>query len=492
MSDFSYEYLDRRSISSSTHQFYGVKTKIDANGKPLAVGYIYPNGAIKTRYLDKKSFSTEGDIANAGLFGMDKFAAGVAKYVTITEGEDDALSLYEVLRNPVVSVQSSSSAARDAALARSWLNSYERIYLAFDNDTAGKSAVDAVAKLFDYNKVFHVKFSNRKDANEYLEAGEREQLKRIWWNSKKYLPETVVSSFDSYREILNTEITKGVPFPWPTLTDLTYGIRQGKSYLITAQEGVGKTEVMHAIEYQLLKETDDAIGAIFLEEPKPDHIRTLASIELKSPVNRPDTTATNAEVSAAFERAVGSDDRLHTYSHFGSDDPEVLLDTIRFLVSARGCRYVLLDHISMVVSGLQGEDERKALDYIATRLEMMVQELGFALIFVSHVNDLGQTRGSRYIGKIAHVVLNLSRDVENEDPVIRNTIELNLKKNRGGKRAGPAGKIIYNEKTCTFHEEMFSSDVDLFPTNPSKPKGKKDGSEGVRGAEVEGSYGTRS
>lgn len=490
MSDFSYEYLDRRKISAATHQFYGVKTKIDSEGKPLAVGYVYPNKAIKTRYLDKKSFSTEGDIANAGLFGMDKFAAGAAKYVTITEGEDDALSLYEVLRNPVVSVQSASTAGRDAALARSWLNSYERIYLAFDNDTAGKAAVDAVAKLFDYNKVFHVKFSNRKDAAEYVEADEREQLKRIWWNSKKYLPETVVSSFDSYREILNAEVTKGVPFPWPTLTDLTYGIRQGKSYLLTAQEGVGKTEVMHAIEYQLLKETDDAIGAIFLEEPKPDHIRTLASIELKRPVNKPDTDATNAEVSAAFERAVGADDRLHTYSHFGSDDPEVLLDTIRFLVSARGCRYVLLDHISMVVSGLQGEDERKALDYIATRLEMMVQELGFALIFVSHVNDLGQTRGSRYIGKIAHVVLNLHRDVESEDPIVRNTIELTLKKNRGGKRAGPAGKIIFNEETNTFHEEMFASEDTLFPT--AKPsKGKTDGSTGVYRQKVAGTDGPR-
>lgn len=470
---FTYEYLARRSISKETHSFYDVKTKIDASGKPVSVGYQYPNHSFKIRNFDKKEFYTEGDIGKAGLFGVDKFAAGSHKYVTITEGEDDALSLYEVLRSPVVSVQSASSAVRDVAACRSWLNQHERIYLAFDNDAPGREALAAVAKLFDYNKVFHVKFTNRKDANEYLAAGEGQQLRNIWWNSKKFLPETVISSFDEYKKILEEADPAGVPWPWPTLTDLTYGIRQGKSYLITAQEGVGKTEVMHAIEHKLLEETDDAIGAIFLEEPKKDHIKTLAAITLKQPVNRPDSTVGTGEVFAAFQKAVGSDDRLHIYSHFGSDDPEVLLDTIRFLVSARGCRYILLDHISMVVSGLQGEDERKALDYIATRLEMMVQELGFALIFVSHVNDMGQTRGSRYIGKIAHVRLDLTRDVMNEDPVVRNTIELSLSKNRGGKRAGPAGKIIYSNETATFHEEMFTAaanDNNLFPE-----KDKEDG-----------------
>ena len=35
----------------------------------------------------------------------------------------------------------------------------------------------------------------------------------------------------------------------------------------------------------------------------------------------------------------------------------------------------------MAVSGLGDEDERKALDYISTRLAMMVKELDFALLF---------------------------------------------------------------------------------------------------------------
>ena len=123
---------------------------------------------------------------------------------------------------------------------------------------------------------------------------------------------------------------------------------------------------MYAIEYQLLKETDDAIGAIFLEEPKPDHIRTLASIELKRPVNKPDTDATNAGVSAAFERRLGP---------MTASIPLTLGATIQkffwtqfafsFLPVAVGmCFLITYLWLSQV---FKGEDERKALDYITNK-----------------------------------------------------------------------------------------------------------------------------
>ncbi len=458
--EFTYEYLPRRGISAETHRFYEVKTKVDKEGKPLCVGYKYANGSYKIRNLDKKEFYTEGEIAKAGLFGKDKFAIGGSRYVTITEGEDDALALYDVLKGPVVSVQSSSCGARDCSADWDWLNSYERIYLAFDNDGPGRELLQQVARLFDYNKVYHVRFSNRKDACAYLEAGERDQLKNLWWNSKKYLPDTIVSSFADFEEILSKPDPVGIPYPFPTLTKMTYGIRPGESVLITAQEGVGKTEVMHAIEYHLLKHTDEAVGAIFLEEAKKRHLQALAGIELEKPVRLPNSGVSDSETFDAVQRVVREDDRLHVYSHFGSDDPEVILDTIRFLVSARNCRYILLDHLSMVVSGLAGEEERKALDYLSTRLEMMVQELNFALIFVSHVNDHGQTRGSRYIGKICHIRIDLTRDVANDS----REIHLNVSKNRFGMKTGPAGIIVFDTDKYKFTEVGgFASEVDLFP-----------------------------
>lgn len=453
--EFTYEFLPHRGLSKDTLQFYDIKTKIDKEGKPVSVGFRYPNDSYKVRLLEKKDFRTIGDISNAGLFGKNKFSQGSHKYVTITEGEYDAASLYQVLKAPVVSVRSSSSAASDVARDRAWINAHERIYIAFDGDTAGRDAVRAVAKLFDYNKVYVVKFTKRKDANEYLQAGEDVELRNIWWNAKRYQPESIVSSFADFEEILKQKSKVGVPYPFKTLNDMTYGIRTGEMVLIKAQEKVGKTSLMHAIEHHLLKETKDAIGAIYLEEPKQRHLQALAGLELRKPVHLPDSDVKSDEVFRTVKKLVGEDDRLHLYSHFGSDDADVLLDTIRFLVSARGCRYVLFDHITMAVTGLSGEgDERRALDYLSTRLEMMVKELDFALIMVSHVNDEGKTRGSRNMTKVADVVIDAKRDPMAVDPLERRTIQLSVPFNRFCFHSGPAGKLRLDPATYVL-EEIF-------------------------------------
>ena len=453
---YSYEYLPLRNVSKETFTFYDARTKINGDGKPISIGFPYPNGSLKIRTLDKKGFYTQGDISKAGLFGRNRFAASSHKTVTITEGELDALTLYQVLRSPVVSVHSSASAQLDCSIDRSWLNSFEKIVLAFDGDEAGREAAAKVAKLFDYNKVFVVRFpgGTRKDANDYLRAGERDELATLWYNAKKFLPETIVSSFPEFEKIIREKPKAGVPYPFPTLNFMTYGIRTGESVLITAQEGVGKTEVMHAIEHQLLSETDDPIGAIFLEEPKRRHLQAIAGIHLQRSAHLPDSNVTDDETFQAIQDVVRLDERLHIYSHFGSDDPEIILDTIRFLVSARGCRYILLDHITMVVSGLGGKDATTALDYLVTRLEMMVKELNFALIFVSHVNDDGFTRGSRMISKIADIRIDLFRDIIHPDPVIRRIMRMVIPKNRFCGRTGPAGELLLDPTTNILREEM--------------------------------------
>lgn len=458
-SDFSYQYIPLRGLTAESLAKYSAKTKVDAEGKPIEIGFRYPNGAYKVRDLEKKEFravaSPSGEsISSAGLFGSDVFSAGSHRYVTITEGEFDAIALHQVLGGPVVSVQSATSAARDVTAARSWINSHEGIYLCFDADAAGRRAVADVARLFDYNKVFDVKLTRHKDANAYVEAGEGEELRKVWWNARKYQPDSIISTLSDFKTILESKpVSWGTPYPWPTLNAMTYGIRTGESVLITAQEGVGKTEIMHAIEHKILKETDHAVGAIFLEEPKHKHLQILAGIELGKPVHLPDQGGTTTEIYGAIQDLVRTDGRLNVYNHFGSDDPNSLLDAIRFLVSSMGCRYILLDHITMACSGLASEqDERRALDYIATRLEVMVVELDFALIVVSHINDDGKTRGSRMISKLANIRIDASRDTLAEDIVERHTIDLVMPKNRPAQKTGRAGRLIYYPEKCLLTE----------------------------------------
>lgn len=452
---FTYEYLPVRGISKETLKFYDVKTKIDNEGKPISVGFKYPNGAYKVRLLDKKDFYVTGEINKAGLFGRDKFSAGESKTVTITEGEFDALSLHQTLGYPVVSVQSSATAVRDCSADRSFLNSFEKIYIAFDGDEHGRRARSEVAKLFDPDKVYDVKFTKHKDANDYLVAGERDELRRIWWNSKHYLPDRVLSELSQFEAALTQPKKVGVPYPFKILNEMTSGIRTGETVLITAQEKVGKTELMHFIEHSILKGTDENVAAFFLEEPPQRHLQALAGIELGVPIHLPGVDRPHDEVVAALKAVVKKDDRLHIYSHFGGVDGESFLDTLRFLATARKCRYILFDHISMAIIGVAGAkaSEREQIDYLATKLETLVKELDISLLMVSHVNDFGQTRGSRWLTKVCDIQINATRDTMSEDPVERNTIRLSVPLSRYPGITGEAGSIIFNRDTYSFTEK---------------------------------------
>lgn len=463
--EYSYQYVPMRGLTAATMEKFGILTKVDPNGTPVAQGYTYPNGAIKIRNLLKKEFYSKGEMSSATLFGKDKFNGGSAKAITICEGELDSASVFQLLgsKYPVVSVRSASSARKDCAAEFDYLNSFETIYLCFDNDEPGQRACSEVAGLFNFNKVFHVKLDKYKDANEYLVNGAEKEFVSAWWNAKKFLPEGIISSDTEVFEIFKEEKTTSVAtYPWATLQELTKGIRYGEVVLLTAMEGVGKTEIFRGLEYHLLQTTEENIGVIHLEEGKRRFYDGVAGYELKTAAHH-DPYLTPEQKLEAYKKAVRRDNRLHFYTHFGSDDPDVILDSIRFMAGACECKFIFLDHITMLVSGTAEGDERRILDYISTKLAQMVEELDFCLFLISHINDDGKTRGSRNISKIADLHVQLDRNLDSSDPIERNTTKLLVKKNRFAAQTGPGGLLYFDKDTYLISERPTPSHL-LPPT----------------------------
>ena len=97
-------------------------------------------------------------------------------------------------------------------------------------------------------------------------------------------------------------------------------------------------------------------------------------------------------------------------------------------------------------TGLADDDERKKLDRLTQKLKLMAEELGFALIEISAINDDGKTRGSRNISKAADNVIMLNRDITAFDPVVRSTIDFMIEKSRLGE-TGPGGSVIKDYDT---------------------------------------------
>ena len=448
-----YGYFPFRGISENTLKKFGVIVEKDTSTDELTrVAFSYGDKkAWKFRSLKEKRFWWKGPASEVNLFGKELFPPGSAKAITITEGEIDALSVYEMMGDwPVVSVKSASEAKRNCANEFDYLNSFEKIYICFDSDEPGRNAARQVAELFDFNKVYLVKLDPYKDANELLQEGKVKEFRNCWYNARRFLPDNLVSTIHDFKTILESVKERpSIPYPWPKISDMTYGIRTSEIVLLTALEGIGKTEIVRAIEYHVLKTTPSSVGIIHLEETPDRTLKGLAGLELGTPCHLPTSNVSNEDILSALDRLGARNERINVYTHYGSTEPDDILSAIRFLASACGCKYIFLDHITMIVTGLEDADERRTLDYISTKLGSLVRELDFALFLVSHENDNGQTRGSRNISKIADTHIRLVRDKLAHSDVERNTTELYILKNRVGAQTGPADKLLFDPQTFT-------------------------------------------
>ena len=156
LSQGQFSAIEDRGISLEAAKAYGITVAGDKQIYP----YYDVNGqhvANKVRHVKTKDFHAEGRLPQAGLFGQNQFRDG-GKYITITEGELDAVSAYQMMgcKWPVVSVRNGAqSAVKDVKAQFEWLNKFENIVVCFDNDEHGNAAAAKVASIFEPNKICH-------------------------------------------------------------------------------------------------------------------------------------------------------------------------------------------------------------------------------------------------------------------------------------------------------------------------------------------------
>lgn len=441
------------------------KYKVTVNTNPESpVAHVYPyydadgsHVANKVRRKGEKAFYWEGDVTRGTLFGQSLFPAG-GKAITVVEGECDALAGFQLTgsRYPCVSVKSASEAKKNCADNFEYLDSFDKIVVCMDNDEPGQKAANDIAQLFAPGKVYMLKLSRGKDANDYLMKGMEKEYVDEWFRSPVYLPDGIQLGSDSafLEEIIAYKDPRSVPYPWDGLNHKTYGIRTSELVLLTADTGVGKTSVMKEIEYGLLaneelQKENAGIGFLHLEEPKRDLAIGLMSIANNKPYHFPDVERTEAEIREVYNRVMNTD-RVVIWDHFGSNDIDVVLARIRHMV-ALGCKYIVVDHLSIIVSDQSG-DERKQLDEISTKIKMLTMNLDIAVFCVIHINRQGQVRGSAGPEQVANIVIRLERDKKETDDWRRNVTVLSIEKNRKFGRTGPACYLFYNEITGRLEE----------------------------------------
>jgi len=109
-----------------------------------------------------------------------------------------------------------------------------------------------------------------------------------WWNAEKYVPDGIVAGSTLW-DLVNQPVEKAeVMYPYSGINGLTYGIRQGELVTVTAGSGLGKSQFLREIVWQILSKTEDNIGLMFLEESVKKTAKSLMSLAANKPLHLPD------------------------------------------------------------------------------------------------------------------------------------------------------------------------------------------------------------
>jgi len=457
-----------RKITAETCKKYGVTVAFD-NQVIVEHKYDYHDKdgnykASKYRSVKIKDFWSEGPLSECGLFGQHIFGQS-QKYITVCEGELDAMSAFQLTgsKYPCVSIKNgAASALKNCKQSLDYLNKFDTVVLCFDNDAQGKSAATEVARLFEPNKC-KIMYLDMKDANEYLKTGQSEKFVRAWWTAKAYTPAGIINLGDLGDSLYDETYHEICSYPWDKLNEKTYGMRTGELVTFTSGAGMGKSSVMRELMHHIMGSTQDNLGLLALEESTRSTTFNIMSVEANARlyIKEIRDRFTPEQLKEWQDKTVGSR-RFFAFDHFGSISNDEILDRVRYMAKALDCKWVFLDHLSILVSGQEDfGDERKSIDVLMTKLRSLVEETGIALLLVSHLRrpggdrgheegrevSLSHLRGSASIAHLSDSVIALERNQQAEDEVEANTTTVRILKNRYTGDTGVACHLHYDKET---------------------------------------------
>lgn len=454
-----------RRLTEATTQKWQYRVGKDFDGRPAHFAFYLSENrqpiAAKIRYPDK-SFRWIGDSKAVGLYGQWLWRDKGSKLV-ITEGELDALSVSQLQGNkwPVVSIPNGAkNAAKAIKNSLKWIEGFDQVIFMFDMDEHGRMAAEECARLITPGKAFIASLP-LKDASEMLVAGRGAEVIDAIWGAKAFRPDGIVFGSDVSLDDLKAGASKGYSLPYPDLDAMLGGLRKAELTLLTAGSGIGKSTLAREVAYHLHQEHGLTIGNVYLEESlaktAQGYVAIHNNVSLGSLRANP-TQLSDEQWQKSFDEVIRN--RMFFYDHFGSLESDNLISQLRFMAVALAVDFIILDHISIVVSGQESskEGERKDIDKLMTRLRSLIEETGVGIIAIVHLRQpegkpheeggrvtLSQLRGSGSLKQLSDNVIALERDqqsTKNSDLSI-----VRLLKNREFGDVGVADTLKYHRDT---------------------------------------------
>ncbi|AXF42077.1 primase/helicase [Synechococcus T7-like phage S-TIP37] len=413
------------------------------------------------------------------LFGMNKFpktttiksGKGTESTLVITEGEMDAMSVYEAQPNyyAITSIPNGAASAKKAMQDNyEYIQAFDKVILFFDNDQPGRKAAEEAAGVLPPGKAYIGFLANYKDASEALQAKDTKAIRDLLsFAHEQYKPDGIVDAKTLLEVVTTPTPPSDHEYPFQGLQRKLHGIRYGELVTITAGSGIGKSSFCRDLCTHLLNQ-GERVGYMALEESNRRTALGLMSAATGRSLHLGEHD--RSELIEAFDDTIAKWN-LHLFDGFGSYDPDHVYNRIEYMASALETRVVFLDHLSILLSGLDG-DERRMIDTTMTKLRSLVERTGISLFLVSHLrrtsNDvnheegarvtLGQLRGSAAIAQLSDACIALERNQQSGSE--RDATTVRVLKNRYSGEVGVACQIKYDLNTCKFHEQSTEQEFD--------------------------------
>lgn len=382
--------LESRGLTLETCQKFNVRTG-SMSGQEVAIFPVYEGAQVVKQKIrgmtDKKLMVQTGDSKNMEMFGKNIFNPSKRIAIVVTEGEYDAMAVFQATGYPAVSgLRGAQGAAKELRANMEWLSEWKHVILCFDDDQPGNDAADKCLKEFEPGTCRVAKLP-LKDANEMVLAGRSEEIVKCLWNASVVKPNTLVVASDIREKVLEQPKVGGA-WPWDTMTKATYGLRWGETYLLAAATSVGKTEFMREIVSQQL-DNGNKVGLFSFEQTPADTIRRFIGARLNKRLHIPGAEGWNpVEIEKAVDE-LGDSVVLYN-SESGMLSLEAVIINIRFANKCHGTKFFVIDNLKSLAANpiIDGKmaNEIHFMAHAVAQLSRIARELQVTVFVITHVN----------------------------------------------------------------------------------------------------------
>ena len=393
-------YFSTRGISFETLKDFKIGS--DEHGN-IVFPFYRNNELVFVKYRKPKKYTKEDgpkewqeNNTEPILFGMDNVAFG--KPLVITEGEIDALSLYEAGVHNVVSVPSGCNNMDWVTLCWEWLESFNEIILFGDSDEPGTEMVSTLMRRLGEDRcmvpkeypelLYNGKHFNRscKDANEILLCYGPEGLKSLV-DACEPAPIKGVLEVATIRRKAETFISTT---RIPQLDEMLNGFIEGGVTILSGKRASGKSTIGSTF---ILNAIDQGVPcAAYSGELSPSRFLEwilLPATESKyvGYVTDPKTNKHIATVSEDIENRIREwlKGKLYLFDDsetFDEDTQSAVLKVFEMCARRYGCKLFLIDNLLSLLP--QSDDEIKMQARVIKKIKAFAKKFKAHVIVCAH------------------------------------------------------------------------------------------------------------